>query len=275
MEDQTTRLPLRVLVKGASNLIYVRPMGGPRSELAVSRGIEAELYAAGWPAEVRCTAEVAAYTSDALRTWVEDVWLWSPDVIVYSYAGMEQVYLFLPRWLERYVHTLKTRQQPLRQLYRRVVLERLWGALVKAEAAVDRRYPLALTKWKNQRIRRDLKHLIRQVRWIQSPLVLLPEFPTGTPAFLQLFPGFDARIALINELVQDVVREADDPDVRFVPIFTEHLAPIRAAGREVVPDGVHHSAEANRVFAEVLADIIVDWAEKQEHLVLPDKRRRT
>jgi len=77
---EPNRLPLRVLVKGAS-----------RSDLDISRVIETELQAAGCPAEVRCTATPAERTKVALRTWQEEVLPWSPDVVILGYGETEAI----------------------------------------------------------------------------------------------------------------------------------------------------------------------------------------
>src|SRR3712207_1034599 len=121
MPDQT-RIPLRVLVKGASTIIYTSWMSGPRSDFAWPRVVESELVAAGWPVDLHTMAVPAELTKEAYPSWPTEVLAWSPDVVIMDYGRMETVHLFLPKWLERHAHSLQARPHPLRQLYRKRVI---------------------------------------------------------------------------------------------------------------------------------------------------------
>src|SRR5205823_4305743 len=101
--------PLRVLVKGASTAVMTSWMGGPRTDFAYPRVIEAELLAAGQPAEVRVTAAVGQRTKDSLKSWEREVVAWSPDVVVLHCGQYEAIHLFMPWWLERYVNNVARR----------------------------------------------------------------------------------------------------------------------------------------------------------------------
>lgn len=156
----STRLPLRVLVKGASTVIYTSWMGGPRADLAWPRVIEAELHAAGHPAEVRCNTMPAELTKTALRTWQREVLAWSPDVIVLQYGHMETIHLFLPRRLERHVNSLKGRPFPVRRFYRKRLLRPVYMMLAKAQKALDARVPADVLAYKPKRVKADLREFI-------------------------------------------------------------------------------------------------------------------
>ena len=84
-------------------------MGGPRTDFAYPRVIEAELLAAGQPAEVRVTAAVGQRTKDSLKSWEREVVAWSPDVVVLHCGQYEAIHLFMPWWLERYVNNVARR----------------------------------------------------------------------------------------------------------------------------------------------------------------------
>ena len=99
--------PIRVLVKGASTVNWISYMGGPRSDFAYPRVLEATLLAAGRPAVVRDTSLAAEHPKSALAAWSTEVVPWSPDVVVLHYGHMECIHLLLPRVLQRYAQTLE------------------------------------------------------------------------------------------------------------------------------------------------------------------------
>jgi hypothetical protein len=85
-------LPLRVLVKGASTVHSVRWSGDrPRTAFTFPRATEVAMYAAGVPAEVRATAMSAQGTKHALATWEDEIFSWSPDVVVLNYGRSESL----------------------------------------------------------------------------------------------------------------------------------------------------------------------------------------
>src|SRR5690242_14845948 len=114
-------LPIRVLIKGHSQVVWTSWMGGPRSDLAYPRALEAELYAAGRPADVRVEALPAVTTKRALRSWEHEVVPFSPDVVVLHLGQMDMVHHVLPGWLEQHAHSLRTRPGAVREKYRFVL----------------------------------------------------------------------------------------------------------------------------------------------------------
>jgi len=259
-------LPLRVLMKGGSTVHTVSYMGGPRSDFAYPRATEAELYAAGVPAEVRCTAMASQNTQIAFRSWEREAFSWSPDVVVLTYGYMEIIHLFLPRWLERHANSLAARPGPIRTPYR-TALRKFWKLLARVQQRLDHRVPLLFMR-RRLRAASDMVQLVERIQMIGSPLVLIMELTPPGPPFQKWFPGLAERMELTNEALRDAVRRIDLPHVRFFPTNTV-LAPLMAEG-EVVPDGGHYTPEAHRVIAAALAEEIIEWAE-QEQLIATDQ----
>jgi len=257
-------LPLRVLVKGASTVHTVSYMGGPRRDFAYPRATEAALYAAGVPAEVRCTAMASQRTMTALKNWEEETFSWSPDVVVLSYGHQETIHLFLPQRMERHVHSMADRPGLIRTPYR-TVLRKLWRLLARVQQQVDRRVPANLFTRRRRRVAADLFRLVERIQTIGSPLVLVMELtPPGAP-FQKWFPGMAERMELMNGVLQDVVRRTDLPNVRYFATNTV-LAPMIATGDEVNPDGGHYTPEAHREIGATLAEEIAEFA-RQEGLI--------
>jgi lysophospholipase L1-like esterase len=258
-------LPLRVLMKGGSTVHTVSYMGGPRSDFAYPRATEAELYAAGVPAEVRCTAMASQRTKEAFKTWEQETFSWSPDVVVLTYGYMEIIHLFLPQPLERHANSLAARPGLVRTPYR-TALHKFWKLLARLQQRLDRRLPRLFMR-RRLRAASDMFQLVERIQMIGSPLVLIMELTPPGPPFRKWFPGLAERMDLTNEALRDVVRRTDLPNVRFFPTNTV-LAPLMAVG-EVVPDGGHYTPEAHRVIAAALAEEILEWA-RQEGLVGED-----
>ena len=258
-------VPMRILVKGASEVVLLAHPGGPRTDFHFGRVIEAELLAAGRPVDVRVDAVPSAVARHALRTWERDAIGSSPDVIVMHFGHYESIHYFLPRWLERHANSWRWRPSRLNKLYRKRLLRPTWVSLAKLQMHLDRRFDSLLFRRRLQRVADDVGVLIGHVRNLASPLVLVLEVAPPGAIWRGWFPGLDERTAFMNQALQETVRRIDSPDVRFVRTSDE-LAARLDPGEEATPDGGHYSARAHRIVGEVLAREITAWAQDQPHL---------
>ena len=260
-----TGLPLRVLVMGSSTVVYASWMGGPRHELTYPRVLEGALREAGFEVEVRVAAAVAERARQALRTWHRHVVPWSPDVVVLHYGHADSIHLFLPRWLERHANTLGKKRGPLRTPYRRFVLRPLWIGLANVQLRVDGRVGRWLTLRRSTKVANDLEELVERVRFVNRPLVLLPEMHQMGAQYQRWFPGVEPRMQRLNELVAELVARMDEPDVRVAPVRAL-LDEVIADGRDPVPDGSHLTPEVHAALGRALGETIAEWARTQPHL---------
>lgn len=265
MSPASLPLPVRVLVKGASTVIWTSYMGGPRTDMAFPRVAEAAMYRAGRPAEVRVNALASQRVSASLRTWEAEVGAWSPDVVVLLYGHFETIHFLLPRWLERHAQSMRGRPGLVREAYRRYLLGPFWKGLARVQQRVDRALPSTLFAHRPRRAAADLDRLVRRVLTVGSPLVLVMEVPPPGQRFLDWFPGIGERIAVMNRAIDDVIARIDRPEVRRFAV-TPVVAEILERGDEATPDGGHFTPEAHRLVGEALAREILDWAATQEHL---------
>jgi hypothetical protein len=259
-------LPIRILVKGASTVVFVADMGGPRTDFNFGRVIEAEILHAGRPADVRVVGVPSDTAKFSLRTWERDVLGWSPDVVVLHHGHYESIHFVLPRWLER--HANSTRGRPggrLRTLYRTKLLRGAWIKLASLQARADQRFDSALFRRRLSRVARDVEKLIGNVQTVGSPLVLVLEVVPPGRRWQSWMPGLDERTALMNRWLTEAVERVGRPDVRFVRT-TLALADQLEPGEEPTPDGGHYSPRAHRIVGELLASEILDWARTQPHL---------
>jgi hypothetical protein len=267
--SEPLELPIRVLIKGASTIVFIAEMGGPRSDFNFGRVVESEILRAGRPAEVRVSGVPSYLAKHSVRDWEQDVLGWSPDVVVVHHGHYESIHYVLPRWIER--HANSTRGRPggrIRTFYRRKVLRPLWVSLAKVQSRADRRFNSTLFARKLRRVGTDVEGFIRNVQTVGSPLVLVMEVVPPGRRWQSWMPGLTERTALMNDGLRSAVERIDRPNVRFVPTLQTLTAELEP-GEEPTPDGGHYSARAHRVLGEILSREILQWADTQAHLQAP------
>jgi lysophospholipase L1-like esterase len=255
-------LPLRVLVKGASPAHWISWMDGPREDLAYPRITEQELLAAGHPARVRDLSVTSERARTGLKNWQRQVFNFSPDVVVLNYGLFEAVHQFLPQPLERYANSLISRPGSVRDAYRKRVVRPTWVALAKGQQRLDGVLPATMFRHRPRRFAADMELLIQRIQMVQSPLVLVLEVSPPGETWRSWFPGIAERISETNEVLAEVVRRIDRPDVRYFPTSTA-LAGLVDAGEDIVPDGGHYTPAAHRALGAALAAEILAWSEQQ------------
>jgi hypothetical protein len=266
-------LPIRVLIKGASTVVFIAEMGGPRSDFNFGRVIEAEILAAGRPIEVRMHGVPSQMAKHSLRTWQQDVMGWSPDVVVLHHGHYESIHYVLPRWIERYANSKRWRPGPLRNQYRAKVVRAVWLTLAKVQCRLDRRFDSTLFKRRLYRVAADVERLIGHLQTVGSPLVLVLEVVPPGKRWQSWMPGLTERTAVMNAALEAAVHRIDLPNVRFVRTVDVLTAELDE-GEEPTPDGGHYSARAHRVLGGLLSREILAWADTQPHLRVDGGKRR-
>jgi lysophospholipase L1-like esterase len=259
-------LPIRVLVKGASTVTWISWMGGPRTDFAFPRALEAELIAQGRQAEVRNTAVLGTPTKSFFEPFERDVVQWSPDVIVVVAGHYESIHLFLPRWFERHANRLNYRPGRFDDFYRRRVIRPIWKALAVLQSKLDTRFGLGACKRRMRRAAKDLENYIKLVQQVGSPLMLVFELVPPAPRQQEWFPGMAGRIARVNEEHAAVIERLGLPHVRMYEnsqVVAQMYGDDQAAA---TPDGFHFTPELHRAIGAALAEQIAEWAETQPHL---------
>jgi hypothetical protein len=262
--------PIRVLVKGPSNVSWISFMNGPRTDFAFPRVIESELLAAGHPARVEAISVPSELGRTTLRRWEREIIGWSPDVIILTYGQYEAVHLFLPRWLERHANSLKARPGRIRELYRQRVLRPVWMALARLQRWADRTVDPTVFRWRERRLAADLRQFITQVQQVGTPLVYVIEVLPPASRRDVWFPGMAARIELTNRLNREMIESFGRDNIRF--FRTSELVTKYADGDldAASPDGFHYSPEMHAAIGKEFAREILDWAATQPHLQLPE-----
>lgn len=266
-------LPVRVLVKGSSNVNWVSWVGGPRTDFTFPRVVEQQLLSDGRPCDVQAITMTSDQAKTTLRTWQREILGFSPDVIVLLFGHFEAVHLFLPRWLERHAHSLKARPRRLTTIYRQTVVKPLWKLLARVQSRLDTLPQRSIVgRRRARRVAADLERYISHVQKIGSPLVILFEFPAPNEKFRNWFPGMTERIELMNRAIEDMVTRIDKPHVRYFPV--SGLIDKHCGGdlELAVPDGFHYTPEMHRAVGEELAGVIEEWADTQPHLAVDGRQ---
>lgn len=265
-------LPMRVLVKGASNVNWVSWMGGPRMDFTYPRVVEQQLLLDGRPCDVKTITMTSQQASTLLGTWQREILGFSPDVIVLGFGHFETVHLFLPRWLERHANSLKARPRRLSSFYRKSILRPVWMMLARLQAKLDTVVDPTIRRSRPRRVAADLERYVSHVQKVGNPLVFVFEFPPPAARYQGWFPGMTARMKVMNEAIAEMVERIDLPNVRYFPIsglIDEHCG----GDLEVaIPDGFHYSPEMHRLIGSTLARQIAEWADTQPHLATEPTR---
>jgi len=256
-----TRAPLRILVKGSSPANWISFMGGPPTDFTYPRVLERELLSSGRNAVVRNLAVTSQQVKTGIRTWENEVFPWSPDVVVLNYGLFETVHLFVPQPLERHAHSYLGRPGVVRESYRKYALRPAWKMLVTVQQRADARVPASSFRRRARRFADDLERLVTRVVYIGNPLVLLPEIPPPGAQWATWFPGIGARIEMVNAAMAEVVARVDLDNVRLFDTRAA-LAPLQASGHDVVPDGGHYTPEAHDAIGRAMALVIGPWCDE-------------
>ncbi len=270
---EPVRLPIRILVKGASTVNYVSWMGGPRQDFIFPRVIEEQLIAAARPVEMRTITMTSERTSTILGTWQAEVLGFSPDVVVLVYGHYETIHLFTPRWLEVHANSLRSRPRLLATAYRKYLLRPGWRALMQVQAKVDSILSPTLRRGRPRQVAADLERYIAHIQTVGSPLVYVFELlPPGT-RYRTWFPGMARRIEVMNHTLKAMVDRIGRDNVRYFEVAGLVKERVDGDIDIAIPDGFHYSPQMHRVIGTALACEIDEWAQTQTHLTTRDNGR--
>ena len=259
--EQSSQLPVRILFKGPSTLVWTSMMGGPRTDLVFPRVVEQELLRKGRRVDVRNNARNGWLTKDLFETWEEEISAWSPDVIVMTPAHMETVHGILPPKLERGANAISRRPGRFRTFYYRRFLRLTARLVLIIQRSLDRPGRF------QGRVKRALGYtdeFLRITKQVQHPLVLLLELHHPAKKNIPWFPGWLARIDVLNDGLRALADKYED--ARFVPIrdLMDQVEP--GTPETLWADGIHFNPDFHRAIGERLAGIVDEWAKTQPHL---------
>jgi len=264
-------LPVRVLVKGPSTVNWISWMGGPRTDFAFPRALEAELLANGQAATINNTAILGQPMREWFPRWEEEILQFSPDVLVLVPCHYECVHLYLPHWFERHANLYATRGGRIAAFYRKRILRPIWTLMVIVQARIDRLLPAGARRGRKKRAVADLAAYIRHAQQVGSPLVIVMELLRPAIRQSAWFPGMTGRLDATNVAMRELVEGLALPNVRW---FATSEISEKFYGDDLqaaTPDGFHYTPELHQAIGQELAREILTWTDTQPHLRKSEK----
>lgn len=249
------RRPLSVVAFGNSVASLMLPAREDRSQGTYVEVMADLLSGMGVPTVPHQESRWFDFLHRAMRDYESRVRAHAPDVVVVNFGLNEYQPWLLPVWVLRNLLVQNQAVTRSAKAYRRWVAPRLWRAV--------RRYrrfaaPLVgLRTWQTtpRRFEGHLRRLLRSLRVEGRPLVLVLDIDRPDGRLEHFMPGVGRRHQVFQELLERVVREQDDRDVRLVRV-SELTASL---GEHAMADGMHYSAATHHAVGELLTEEVVDW----------------
>jgi hypothetical protein len=250
--------PLRAVVVGSSVGYFVRPPGADRAEGPYPEQVVDALARHGVPAAVVNRARWFAQIDDAYMRIEDDVFSFSPDVVVLNFGWVECQPKLFPTAVLEWLTTYRPKLDPRTYRVRRAVVRR--GSKVYKEltpwAASRTELPSRMSE---RHFEAELRRYVQTVRREQRSLVVVLNVNPPTDRIEAVLPGVTERARRCSALIERVVASFDDPQVRLL----DSEAIVRAHGAEaILPDGIHFNVEGHRLVADQLAEVILGWLDR-------------
>ncbi|WP_203336326.1 SGNH/GDSL hydrolase family protein [Nocardioides limicola] len=268
------QMPLRIVVKGPSTVNWTSWMGGPRTDFPFPRAMEEYFLAQGRPAELRVFTQPGEKAVTNLSTWQEELLGFSPDVVVLLSGQYEALHLFLPKWLERHANSLRGRPRRYVDFYRQHLLRPVWRVLSKIQARVDRIVNPNIRRRRPHRVVADLERYVTHVQKLGSPMMVFFEFLGPSARNKDWYPGYAARLEVMNDAIRQMVERLDQPHIIWFPV-AEIVEEMYGGDLDLaLPDGFHYTPELHREIGHRLGAVVAEWADTQPHLMVRDRDQR-
>jgi lysophospholipase L1-like esterase len=255
--DGEVREPLRIVVTGGSVSLFVVPERTRRDEGNYGEVLADLLAAESIAATVDHQGKWFDMIHELRRRYEFGVRNRFPDVLILNYGMGEAQPHTLPTWLARHLGTWDRPTFAMARGYRRWVSPRLWLALrrwqqVSAQALGTRGWRLSPL-----RFRLEMTKVITMARAETGCLVLVIDCDPPGSRFEHWLPGMQQRWEIFQRALAELVDDLHDSQVRLVPA-SETLTDVDAQ----LPDGIHRTADAHRLTAELLREEIVRWLDE-------------
>ena len=249
------RRPLSVVVFGNSLPVLQMPARPDRESGVYLEVLADRLAAAGVPVSPHLEARWFDFLVDGMADYQSRVRAHVPDVLIVHYGLNEYQPWLVPIWLIR--HFLRQQDAVVRpaRAYRTHVSPRLWRQVRNFRRWAAPRVGLRTWQTTPGRFAGHLARLIQMARWELAPLVLVLDLDEPGELLEHFLPGVSTRREIFQRTLEQVVAQADDPDVRLVRVS----AITSAMGAAAMPDGMHYTAAAHRAVGERLAEEVIGW----------------
>jgi lysophospholipase L1-like esterase len=249
------RRPLSVVAFGNSVASLMLPARLDRGQGTYVEVMSDLLSGQGVPTVPHQESRWFDFLHRAMRDYESRVRVHCPDVVVVNFGLNEYQPWLLPIWVIRTLLVQNQAASRTAKAYRRWVAPRLWK-WVRAYRRRAARY-VGQRTWQTtpRRFEGQLRRLLRNVRVDGRPLVLVMDIDRPNDKLEHFLPGMQSRHQVFQALIERVVEEQGDTDVRLVRV-SEVTA---ALGDGALADGMHYTSATHHAVGEHLADEVVRW----------------
>lgn len=217
------------------------------------------LAAEGVPAIPHQESRWFDFLHQAMKEYEGRLRVHAPDVVIIQFGLNEYQPWLLPIWAVR--HLLQHQQASTRtaKAYRRWVSPKLWKWVRNYRRTVAPLVGLRTWQTTPRRFEGHLRRLIRNLRVEGRPLVLVLDIDAPSDKLEHFMPGMRRRHAVFQEIIERLVRERGEDEVRLVRV-SEITAPL---GQEAMLDGMHYTPQVHGIVGQLLADEVVSWLKER------------
>jgi lysophospholipase L1-like esterase len=250
------RTSWRISVLGNSLPILMVPARRNRTtDATYPEHLEHLLREDGLDVRVRNDSRLFGLITEGYRRFQMDVVPWAPDVLVIHFGIIELQPNVVPTFLNRHLTTQHRGGKGVVGLYRRHVMPRIWPPIRKFQrAAAGVVGPNHSFRLPPAHFQAELERLITVAR-SQQILVLVCDINPPGSRLQHFLPGVTERYARFQAIVERVVAEAADDQVRLVPVSKF----VSAQGDEAQPDGLHFTPAGHLEVARMVAAEAGPW----------------
>ena len=260
--------PLSVVTLGNS-VAFMQVRHGDNSTMGTySDVLAAELEAAGIPNTVALEGKWFDFIHKGVRDYETRVRPHRPNVLIVNYGLNESQPWLAPVWLVAHLLKKESATTKTGKFYRRNIADRLWKLVRKLRRLLAKRIGMLTWQCTPYRFERCLRRLILIARHERSCLVLVLDINPPGAMLTHFLPGQVERHAVYQQLIEKIVDDHKDPQVRLVR-SSEICAKLGVD--ESMPDGMHLSPAGHYVLGKELAAEVLAWhAQTDLGQVLPD-----
>lgn len=248
--------PMRILVGGSSCSVLIAPPRTRRDEGTYGELLPRMLRAHGVTAESTVRGRWFGMVNEYRPRYENDLRNYFPDVFIINYGLAECEPNFLPYWLARHFSTWDRSSAPIPVFYRQRIAPRLWRVARSFQRHTARLTTNHSFRLSPKRFVMDMRRIIELARSETGCLVLVLDIDPPGERIQYWIPGMQQRWERYQGLLQQLVTDLDDPQVRLIHNsrnITDEL------GETGLPDGLHRSPIGHARTAEVLTAEILDW----------------